>query len=126
VSRLSILLDEGWTIPEVSERLGHADPAITAALYSRRMRDRRRELTFLDATLAPETAAEMGNGWATQGPETPANARQTDRAKWPVSAGSLEQRSRPEALPLARNEGPPGRVRASTYRRPQSDPRLRP
>jgi integrase len=29
----SILLDEGSSIPEVSERLGHADPSITAAVY---------------------------------------------------------------------------------------------
>jgi integrase len=45
----SMLLDEGWSIPEVSERLGHANPAITAAVYSHRMRDRKRELGFLDA-----------------------------------------------------------------------------
>jgi len=60
----SILLDEGWTVAEVAERLGHADPAITARVYSHRMRDRRRELSFLD---------ELGNGWATRQPETAAN-----------------------------------------------------
>ena len=30
----SILLDEGWTIAEVSERLGHASVGITLDLYS--------------------------------------------------------------------------------------------
>lgn len=44
----SILLDERWTIPEVSHRLGHADPAITARVYSHAMPDRTRELGFLD------------------------------------------------------------------------------
>jgi integrase len=68
----SMLLDEGWTIPEVSERLGHANPAITAAVYSHRMRDRRRELAFLDA---------VGNGWATQDPETAANPEPVQTAK---------------------------------------------
>jgi integrase len=60
----SILLDEGWSIPEVSERLGHADPSITAAVYAHALADRRRELGFLD---------DLGNAWATQGPETTAN-----------------------------------------------------
>jgi integrase len=49
----SILLDEGWSIPEVSHRLGHADPAITARVYAHRMQDRRRELSFLDALAPP-------------------------------------------------------------------------
>lgn len=40
----SMLIDQGWTIPEVSERLGHADPAITARVYSHKLRDRRREV----------------------------------------------------------------------------------
>jgi integrase len=53
----SILLDEGWSIPEVSERLGHADPSITAAVYSHRMSDRRRPLSFLDELSAPATSA---------------------------------------------------------------------
>lgn len=84
----SLLLDQGWTIPEVSERLGHANPAITAAVYSHRMRDRRRELSFLDelgspalsselkgsATASPERRRELGNAWATQHPETAVNA----------------------------------------------------
>ncbi len=60
----SMLLDEGWTIAEVAERLGHADPAITAAVYTHRMRDRRRELSFLDDLAAPagnsETASKEG------------------------------------------------------------------
>jgi integrase len=66
----SLLLDEGWSIPEVSERLGHADPAITAAVYSHRMPDRKRDLGFLDLN----SKAVVGNNWATQGPETAANA----------------------------------------------------
>lgn len=45
----SILIDEGWSIPEVSKRLGHADPAITASVYAHALPDRRRSLSFLDA-----------------------------------------------------------------------------
>jgi integrase len=59
----SMLLDEGWTIAEVAARLGHADPAITAKVYAHKMRDRRRELGFLD----------VGNPWATEHPETAAS-----------------------------------------------------
>jgi len=36
----SMLLDQGWTIPEVSERLGHANPMITAEVYSHVMPER--------------------------------------------------------------------------------------
>jgi len=65
----SMLLDEGWTIAEVAERLGHADPAITAAVYTHRMRDRRRELGFLDDLGAEATGGQqLGNA-------TPANSR---------------------------------------------------
>ncbi len=64
----SILLDEGWSIPEVSKRLGHANPKITAEVYSHAMPDRSRELSFLDTLGAP-----VGNSWATQHPETAAN-----------------------------------------------------
>ena len=61
----SILLDGGWTLAEVSHRLGHANPAITAAVYSHRMNDRRRDLSFLDW-------ARRGQGEVRQGPENPA------------------------------------------------------
>ena len=44
----SVLLDQGWTIPEVSERLGHADPVITAKVYAHKLWGRRRDLSFLD------------------------------------------------------------------------------
>ena len=44
----SMLLDQGWTIPEVSERLGHANPMITAEVYSHAMPERSRDLAFLD------------------------------------------------------------------------------
>lgn len=78
----SLLLDEGWTIAEVSSRLGHADPAITARVYMHKMRDRRRPLGFLDqlephdreSTGWGEPQGGLGNGWATQHPETAANA----------------------------------------------------
>lgn len=70
----SILIDEGWTIPEVSERLGHASPAITAAVYAHKMRDRQRELGFLDSVIGNEEVdPKVGNAWATQHPETTAN-----------------------------------------------------
>jgi integrase len=61
----SMLIDTGWTIPEVSERLGHADPAVTARVYSHKLRDRRREV--------PSFGGSLGNGWATQRPEIAAN-----------------------------------------------------
>ena len=67
----SILLDEGWTIAEVSERLGHADPAITARVYTRKMADRRRDLSFLDPDPGiPNVRATtgLGNSWATPHP----------------------------------------------------------
>jgi len=56
----SILLDEGWTIAEVAERLGHADPAITAKVYVRKMRDRRRGLAFLDGLCIRNAEAQAG------------------------------------------------------------------
>jgi len=58
----SMLLDQGWSIPEVSKRLGHANPKITAEVYSHAMPDRTRELSFLDG-LAPEPSPV----WATRG-----------------------------------------------------------
>ncbi len=54
----SILLDQGWSIPEVSKRLGHANPQITAQVYSHAMRDRSRGLDFLD-TVAPAQYEEV-------------------------------------------------------------------
>jgi len=57
----SLLLDEGWTIAEVSERLGHADPAITARVYSHKMRDRRRDLGFLDQLTTTDHEAPIGD-----------------------------------------------------------------
>ncbi|MGO9888314.1 MAG: tyrosine-type recombinase/integrase [Solirubrobacteraceae bacterium] len=48
----SMLLDQGWTIPEISKRLGHANPMITAEVYSHVMPDRSRDLSFLDAVPA--------------------------------------------------------------------------
>lgn len=71
----SMLLDEGWTIAEVAERLGHADPAITARVYVHKMRDRRRDLGFLDNLCTPneEVGPAVGNSWATRDPQTAAN-----------------------------------------------------
>ena len=43
-----ILLDQGWRIAEVAHRLGHANAATTAAIYGHKLRDRRRDLSFLD------------------------------------------------------------------------------
>jgi integrase len=51
----SMMIDEGWTIPEVSERLGHADPGVTARVYSHKLRDRRREVPSFRGALAAET-----------------------------------------------------------------------
>ena len=68
-----MLIDQGWTIPEVSERLGHADPSITAKVYSHKLRDRRRAV--------PSFSAPVGNDWATQDPEIAANPLATDSPK---------------------------------------------
>jgi integrase len=68
----SMLLEAGWTIPQVSKRLGHADPAITARVYSHAMRDTEPDLSFLSG---------LGNGWAHEGAQTAANV---------VSLGSAE------------------------------------
>lgn len=70
----SILLDEGWSIPEVSRRLGHADPQITAKVYSHAMVDRVRPLAFLDETV-------KGKGWAIEGRATAANAEPSSDSK---------------------------------------------
>jgi integrase len=58
----SMLLDQGWSIPEASKRLGHANPKITAEVYSHAMPDRSRGLEFLDGLGTPEPAR-----WATNG-----------------------------------------------------------
>jgi integrase len=78
----SMLLDQGWSIADVADRLGHANPAITAQVYSHRMRDRDHDLSFLDAgdsftgneEVKGAAAVGVGNIRATEGPETPANA----------------------------------------------------
>jgi integrase len=72
----SMLLDEGWTIPEVSQRLGHASPKITAEVYAHVMPDRPRNLGFLD-----ELGNGLGNDWATEHPETAANERAAVRGE---------------------------------------------
>ena len=45
------MLDQGWSIADVADRLGHANPAITARIYSHAMRHRQHDLSFLDADL---------------------------------------------------------------------------
>jgi integrase len=60
----SLLIDEGWTIPEVQQRLGHADASITMSVYSHKMRDRQRDLSFLDVDHRipdEEVARDVGN-----------------------------------------------------------------
>jgi integrase len=58
----AMLLAEGWTIPEVARQLGHADPAITAGIYSRPTRDRSRELAFLESLAGRFLPAAPGAG----------------------------------------------------------------
>jgi integrase len=65
----SILLDQGWSIADVADRLGHANPAITAQVYSHRMRDRDHDLSFLDNVIQsvgaePAEAIVRGNASA--------------------------------------------------------------
>ena len=43
----SWLIDEGWSIPEVQVRLGHADPAITAKVYTHKLKNRSRRVPSL-------------------------------------------------------------------------------
>lgn len=61
----SVLLSLGWPLPEVSRRLGHSSPAITADVYSHALPDRQRELVRqLGTRLARETgSAEPPAGW---------------------------------------------------------------
>ena len=58
----SRLIEAGWTIPQVSKRLGHADAGITAKVYSH-------------AITEPDVPSllGLGNPWATRHPDTAAN-----------------------------------------------------
>ncbi len=71
----SILLDEGWTIAEVAGRLGHADPSITASVYAHEMRDRRRDLGFLDQLDAADHERRHPTGGQQVGNTTPTKGR---------------------------------------------------
>jgi integrase len=79
----SMLLDRGWTIAEVAERLGHANPAITAQVYSHKMRDRRRDLSFLDG---------LGNDRAMSHPDTAGNGERAASMETATLRGEAEQR----------------------------------
>jgi integrase len=46
------LLLEGWPIPTVSRRLGHANPAITMAIYAHALSDVRDERIVTPAAFA--------------------------------------------------------------------------
>jgi integrase len=84
----SMLLSEGWPLPDVAERLGHADPSITARVYSHQVRDRRRDVSFLDAAFGQR----LGN-------TTPVNTLETvdrpDAETARIAAESLTGRKQP-------------------------------
>jgi hypothetical protein len=64
----------------VARRLGHANTKITAEVYAHKMRDRKRDLSFLDLDhgIHNEGAGPAeGNIWATPHPETAANDEAT-------------------------------------------------
>ena len=52
-----LISEDAWTIPEVSERLGHADPAITAKVYAHTVPGKRR---------AAESFGNLDHRWITE------------------------------------------------------------
>jgi integrase len=71
----SMLFEGGKDIKQVSEWLGHADPAFTLRTYVHLMDGGLGDAEFLD------TAVQVGNPWATRAPQTPANPNAPDLAK---------------------------------------------
>jgi integrase len=71
----SLLFEEGRNIRQVSEWLGHADPAFTLRTY----------VHLLDAGVGQGLELPgVGNAWATQDPVTAENAEPADTAKSPA------------------------------------------
>lgn len=70
----SVLLDAGWPITDVAHRLGD-DVQTVSKTYAHKLRDSERDLSFLDSL------GNVGNDWATQRPETPANPTQAESGK---------------------------------------------
>lgn len=70
----SILLDERWPITDVAHRLGD-DVQTVSKTYAHKLRDSERDLGFLDSL------GNVGNGWATQHPETAAKPASLDSAE---------------------------------------------
>jgi len=54
----SILLDQGWPLTDVAHRLGD-DPAVLASIYAHKMRDRRRDLSFLEELATDVTVGDQ-------------------------------------------------------------------
>lgn len=71
----SVLFDGGKNIKQVAGWLGHADPAFTLRTYVHLMDTGLGGADFLDE------AVQVGNGWATQHPETAANAEPPEAAE---------------------------------------------
>ena len=63
----SMLFEAGRDVKQVSAWLGHADPSFTLKTYIHLMDDGVGDAAFLDE------AVTVGNGWATQDPETAEN-----------------------------------------------------
>ena len=63
----SLLFEAGRDVKQVSAWLGHADAGFTLRTYVHLMDDGIGDATFMD------DAVRVGNGWATQDPETAAN-----------------------------------------------------
>jgi integrase len=68
----SLLFESGKNIKQVSDWLGHADPAFTLRTYVHLLDGGLGAADFLD------TAVQVGNPWATRGPKTAANAKPLD------------------------------------------------
>ncbi|HZO29111.1 MAG TPA: tyrosine-type recombinase/integrase [Chloroflexota bacterium] len=56
----SLLLSENVPLPNVSQRLGHADPNITARIYSHVVRPDRRVAELLDELVAGSDSTVVG------------------------------------------------------------------
>ena len=66
----SLLFEAGRNVKQVQEWLGHATPSFTLETYVHLMDEGIGDAEFMDQA--------VGNGWATQHPETAANASATD------------------------------------------------
>ena len=80
----SMLLESGKNIRQIAAWLGHEDPAFTLRTYTHLMDAGLGDVAFLDVAvrfLPDEEAVPVGNKWATQDPQTAANAHTSEMAE---------------------------------------------